>query len=156
MPLTLDGTTGIVEPTNAAPAFSVYQSTSQTGITGGVWTKMGLQTELFDTNSNFDSATNSRFTPTIAGYYWFVGSVGTLTSAINNDVALYKNGSAANYGVAYPTAGGGASPRTQVSALIYLNGSTDYVELYGYASGTWSSSNSNGVTYLQGFLARSA
>lgn len=45
-----------------------------------------------------------------------------------------------------------------VSALIYLNGSTDYVELWGY-NGTAGATNTQvgqPYTWMTGFLARSA
>lgn len=56
------------------PAFSAYQSTQQTGISVGVFTKVNLQTEEFDTNSCFDTST-STFTPNVAGYYQVSGTV---------------------------------------------------------------------------------
>jgi len=59
-------------PSNIAgtgPAFSAYQSSGQTISSTSTWTKINFQTEEFDTNNNFDSTTNYRFTPQIAGYY---------------------------------------------------------------------------------------
>ena len=41
------------------------------------------------------------------------------------------------------------------SDLIYLNGTTDYVEIYAYISGTGLSAN-NSQTRFSAFLARSA
>jgi hypothetical protein len=140
---------------SAAPAFSAYQSTAQTGITTA-WTKISLQTELFDTNNNFDSTTNYRFTPTVAGYYLFTGNIYFAVSGINNYISIYKNGSAIVYGTAYPTASGASFPYSSVSTLAYMNGSTDYVELWGYATNTWDTGTGIPSTYLQGFLARAA
>jgi hypothetical protein len=137
------------------PAFSAYQSTAQTGITTA-WTKISLQTELFDTNNNFDKDTNYRFQPTVAGYYMFVGNIYFTTSGINNYIAIYKNGSAIVYGTAYPTGAGGSNPYSSVSTFAYMNGTTDYVELWGYATNTWSTGTGIPSTYLQGFLARAA
>lgn len=137
------------------PAFSAYQSTAQTGLSAA-WNKISLQTESFDTNSNFDSTTNYRFTPTVAGYYMFVGNIYFVTSAINNYISIYKNGSAIVYGTAYPTASGGSNPYSSVSTFAYMNGTTDYVELWGYATNTWSTGVGIPSTYLQGFLARAA
>jgi len=51
------------------PAFLVYPSASSTNLTSSTWTKIVFNTEVFDTNNNFDSTTNYRFTPTVAGYY---------------------------------------------------------------------------------------
>ena len=73
-----------------APVFSARNSTNQS-ITPGTFTQVTLDTEDFDTNSNFASST---FTPTVAGYYEINCSIRfngtTITSAT---LALYKNGS---------------------------------------------------------------
>ena len=112
------------------PAFSAYFTGSQT-ITSNVATKVQINTEEFDTNSNFDSATNYRFTPTVAGYYQVNGCIYPSTSTTNSAVYIYKNG--ANFKFAnFPANNSSAF----VSAVIYLNGSTDYLELYGYLTGT--------------------
>ena len=134
------------------PAFSAYQSTAQTGLSSA-YNKILLQTESYDTNNNFAS---SRFTPTVAGYYMIIGNIYFVTSAINNYITIYKNGSPFAYGTAYPTGGGASNPYSNMSALVYCNGSTDYIELYGYATNTWATGDGASSTFLQGFLARAA
>ena len=62
---TLPSATGTVMVSGNMPAFSAYAS-SNTNISSSTWTKITLDTKLYDTNSNFAS---SRFTPTVAGYY---------------------------------------------------------------------------------------
>ena len=52
---------------NTAPTFSAFLGTNQVVSTGQ--TKIQLNIKLWDTNSNYDKATNNRFTPTVAGYY---------------------------------------------------------------------------------------
>ena len=76
----------VVQASNAAPCFSAYQSITQT-LSNATLTKIQLQTEEFDTNSNFDSTTNYRFTPTVAGYYQVNGVVNIQGTAGNNYVA---------------------------------------------------------------------
>ena len=49
------------------PAFSAYKTSNQT-ISVNTWTKSTFTVEEWDTNSNYDT-TNSRFLPTVAGYY---------------------------------------------------------------------------------------
>lgn len=139
------------------PAFSAYLNTNQS-ISSATQTKIQFSVEEFDTNSNYDNSTNYRFTPTVAGYYQItIGSdiaVGSGTIS-GSQLSIYKNGSR------FKTSGGiyGAASEVYLtcSALIYFNGSTDYVEGYAYISGTspvvYSGSNN---TYLQGFLARAA
>lgn len=53
-----------------SPTFRVYRSTDQTGLSGaGANHKVQFNTVQYDTYSNFDEATNYRFTCTIPGYY---------------------------------------------------------------------------------------
>ena len=67
---TFPAATGTVMVSGNMPAFSAYNSSSQS-LTNNTFTKVSLNAKNFDTNSNFDSTTNYRFTPTIAGYYAF-------------------------------------------------------------------------------------
>ena len=152
--LTLPAQTGTVMVNG--PAFSAYQSSGQS-ILNNTQTKVQFQTEEFDTNSNYDT-TNYRFTPTVAGYYQInsvvtVGAVGAYFS----QVAIYKNGSSFKQG-ALINANGSAYPSATVNALIYFNGSTDYVEAYIFQfSGSSATLAATAVTtYFQAFLARSA
>ena len=112
-------------------AFSAKPSANQS-ISATTFTKCNLQTEDFDTNSNFDNTTNYRFTPTVAGYYQCNAKV-QLTANGSQLVAIYKNGTAWVWG-SYPVNNYGDN----TSALIYMNGSTDYIEMYVYrtTSGT--------------------
>lgn len=140
-----------------APAFSAYSLVAQV-TSASTTTKIQLNTERFDTNNNFDSTTNYRFTPTIAGYYQISAAV-TYTNNVNNYGAgaiIYKNGS--NYAWGTATGTGQMYATAQVSSLIYLNGSTDYIELYVY-NGSGASQTTGAdpyYTYMTGFLARSA
>jgi hypothetical protein len=144
------------------PAFSAYRTGTQTGIGDSTYTKIQLNTEVFDTASAFDSTTNYRFTPLVAGYYQFSGEVvATGTNLAFTQVVLVKNGVAPGFTGSYISTTS-AEAGSSVSGLYYLNGSTDYVELYCYAdvsSGTvtvYGGSNPQAQTFLTGFLARAA
>jgi hypothetical protein len=120
------------------PAFSAYASVSQT-VTSTTETKIQLNVEEFDTASCFDNTTNYRFTPNVAGYYQINGILrGAATTALNLIfLSLYKNGAAYIRGSEYPYAvAGGPAAQVSISALVYLNGTTDYLELYGRIDGT--------------------
>ena len=150
--MSLDGTLGITLPAAAAPAFSAYCSSGQS-ISSGTFTKIQYQTKEFDTNSNYDNATNYRFTPTVAGYYQINGSF----EAVNNCaavVSIYKNGSQYKQS-AYPASTYFYS--ATVSAIVYLNGSTDYVEMYGFSGGS-SNTTQTGIylNWFNGAMIRSA
>lgn len=138
-----------------APAFSAYAGSAQS-LSAGVDTKLQLNTEEFDVNNNFDSATNYRFTPTIAGYYQLTGACTNVgVTATYFFVSVFKNGSLFKNGVNYPTSSS-AYAVSQISCLVYFNGSTDYVELYATSSATVNTVAGASRTYFQGFLARSA
>jgi hypothetical protein len=131
----------------AAPAFSAYRSGTQ-AYTTNTYTKIQLNIESFDTNSNYDNATNYRFTPTVAGYYLCTGQIQT-SAGTYVETNIYKNG--VSNGLTQ-ISGAWGIPTTQ---LIYFNGSTDYIELYGFI--TTSGNIASGLsTYFQAFLARSA
>jgi hypothetical protein len=135
------------------PAFHAYKTLSQDqSMSQATWTKISLQVELFDTNSNFDSTTNYRFTPTTAGKYFIYGTVlhnfgGSYATSYK--VSIYKNGSGLPqfirqyYGV--PNGTGGEVCSLDISSIISLNGSTDYVELYAYQNSTVPSITQDGV-----------
>jgi hypothetical protein len=135
------------------PAFSAYQSANIT-LTTNTFTKAQINTKEFDTNSNYDNVTNYRFTPTVAGYYQVNGCADLATSIAGtmtgSAIAFYKNGAFFKF-CSIPYAGGTFTEIVlTTSALIYMNGSTDYLEMYvrATASGTITSyGNSNNSTF---------
>lgn len=135
-----------------APAFSVYQSVAQS-LTPTA-TKISFQTEEFDTSNSFDSTTNYRFQPSVAGYYQInfgiqiIHATAFVTPMIYKNNALYKAGTQANSSSTNAMMSG--------SALVFLNGSTDYLELFGSASATANTNPAVSATYLNGYLARAA
>lgn len=137
------------------PAFSAYQSSTQT-VSNATWTKVQLQTKEFDTASAFDSTTNYRFQPSIAGYYQVQGLVTFAGSASNiyTTASIYKNGASFKVNQVY----GAYASGPMIVALVYLNGSTDYLELYGYQASGGNLGTTTGAanTYFQSFLARAA
>lgn len=132
------------------PAFHASAGGAQT-VSSTVNTKITL-TEDFDTNADFAS---SRFTPTVAGYYQINGAVwfNAATSASYAGVLIYKNG--ASYSLNYASGYTSTSGSVSVSDIVYLNGSTDYVELYGRASGT-GTLTITANTFFSGCLIRGA
>jgi hypothetical protein len=116
-------------------------------LSAATFTKLDFQVEEFDTNSNFAS---SRFTPTVAGYYQINGAVanGLNTQTISS---IYKNGSIYKAGVNYSNGYSG-----NVSSLVYLNGTTDYIELYGYFAGGGNSGTGIESNYFNGIMVRAA
>lgn len=140
------------------PAFSAYQSVQQTSVGSGTTTKITFTTVEFDTNNNFAS---SRFTPTVAGYYQinasiqiaYATSTAAVTSIIGKNGSSYKGGNLSQGNAS----AGGIYANSTVSALVYCNGSTDYVEIFAYGSNNGSAYNiQNGAaaTWFQGILMK--
>jgi hypothetical protein len=122
------------------PACLIKANTT-TNMTSNVWTKIVYDNEIFDTNSNF---TNSKFTPTVPGYYTINFTVGCATFPVNNGTlmaAIYKNGSEyLRCGKIPATLGGGI---VSGSSLVEFNGTTDYVEIYGIQTTGYTVSTEN-------------
>ena len=151
--LTSDGA-GVVTPNatgiKMTPAFMAYnpQNGSVAPSTNVV---LSLNTELFDTDSAYDTSTY-KFTPQVAGYYFFYANVrwqGSTNSATRLNLDITKNGSSfvnsRNSNSDYATTNG--------TGVCYLNGSTDYVQLESYhnfAGSTGITTDLNN-TYLGGY-----
>jgi hypothetical protein len=133
-----------------APAFRATMGSAQTFSTD-TFTVVNFNTEVFDTNSNYDTS-NFRFTPTIAGYYFFntqvfAGTTARTTAGFrkngSNDTEVFHQGSNTNGGVCY-----------EASAIIQLNGSSDYVDaLFRHENGSDITCNNNtALTNFSGHL----
>ena len=159
---TMPNVTGTVMVSGNMPAFSAYLATTQTP-TVNVITKITLNTKEFDTASAFDSTTNYRFTPLVAGYYQIntqVSGTASTTSPTSIWTYIYKNGAiyrSTNINTTATITGG-----TTFSVVLYLNGSTDYIELYGQlrnSTGGFFDGAGSGYgiqTAMSGSLVRSA
>lgn len=142
---------------SALPCFNVYSNQNQT-LTSAVWTKIQLNTALFDTNSNFNTTTY-RFTPSVAGYYHFDCGVAALVGSNQALMAsIYKNGNEAAKAFNYSNTVNLLDDwSVNLSTLLYMNGSTDYIELYAYVVGSNLTVNySSGWTWLSGHFVRAA
>lgn len=134
------------------PAFSAYLSSTQS-ISANTQTKVQFQTKEFDTASCYDNTTNYRFTPNVAGYYQVNAAAAPSSSQATMNMIIYKNGSAAKRGTSTV---GSAGDGICTSALIYMNGTTDYLEAYWVTSVTQSPAVGSVYTYFQASLARAA
>ena len=106
---------------------------------------------------NWWDPTAKQFKPNVAGYYevaiqtWFASGT-TATGQYNTQVrvngvqsVIYQNQITTSVGV---TQGG--------SEIIYLNGSTDYVEMYTYLGAARTLNGGSDQTWFSGALVRSA
>jgi len=136
--LTLPATTGAIGI--SGPTFSAYRATDQS-VTTGILTKIQLSSEVFDIASCFNNTGSTvgdipayAFLPNVAGYYqvsFNVASTATSGTYIGN--YIYVNGIpyVRAFSATYSTAGSSSQ-----TAIVYLNGTTDYVEFYGQVNGT--------------------
>ncbi len=97
--------------------------------------KVTFQTEILDNTSAFDTV-NSRFLPLVAGWYYIYGVTEILDNSLpaipqsGLKITLKKNGSS---DIAFGIYGYSSHGSTvQLSCFVYLNGSTDYIEMYAY------------------------
>ncbi|WMM95133.1 hypothetical protein HTVC131P_gp46 [Pelagibacter phage HTVC131P] len=122
------------------PAFEAYLSTNQS-FSNTTYQKVEFDTEIYDTDSDYDNSTNYRFTPTTAGKYLVYSTIVMYSTGgatiSDGQLAIYKNGSL------YKETDFEIDPEARInfstSTVIDFNGSSDYVEIYGYlnvSSGT--------------------
>ncbi len=145
------GASGLVPAWDNGPqAFNIYMTGTSPTYANSTWAIVPVNTTDFDTTGAFDTSTY-QFKPTVAGYYLFNGYAAIPgASAYLADLALYKNGAIHNGG---PLASGFSCG---ITAIVYMNGSTDYIEMwYRQLSGS-SQSLATGIqnTYLQGALIK--
>jgi hypothetical protein len=149
------------KPANA-PFFYASASADQTPISAATWTKVVLDTEVYDTANCFDNSSTYRFTPNVAGYYLFNHSVRVnfTTSMSQANVVVWKNGGSSEKGQMNLVRNQNAAFHVAGSCIHYLNGTTDYVELYVYINGTGTLSlnygASNAMTWWEGILLQQA
>lgn len=134
------------------PAFNVNNVTPQP-LTSASVTKLAFTTEETDTGGAF---AGGAFTPAVPGYYQInvrahlVG--GSMTKGfvdIYRNGGLYARGNELNF-----AAGAGVSSMSLLATdVLYLNGTTDTVEVYVLASGTSPACTS---VKFSGFLGRAA
>ena len=146
--------------TTNGPAFSAYAAAVLQTIPNNAQTKVLFQTEEFDTDNCY---TNSRFTPTAAGYYQLNAEVRLDGTSGTGEmmIILYKNGSEYKRG----TNQSGTQIASnfwamQVSSVAYANGLGDYFEIYvQQGSGgdrTVTAVNNTAITWFNGCMVRGA
>ena len=124
----------------------VRNSSTAQALTGGASTKLTtcLSTVEADPYTWWDT-TNKKFTPTRAGNYLFIVSVQTDNSSVITTGQIYLNGS-------FNQNGSGPYQTTQTPAIVYMNGSTDYVEFYCYVSAGCNTNNNTNTSFKAVYL----
>ena len=115
------------------PAFEAKLG-SDMNVTDNAQTKVTCGTEVYDTDNAYDNSSNYRFTPQTAGKYYVYGGVGSITDTSKlkeSRAMIYKNGSRYRTSTSDPRDNYGYHYNNYVAAVVDMNGSSDYVELYG-------------------------
>lgn len=107
--------------------FSVYMSSDQ--LTGGTTVVVRYANENFDTKNWFDTTT-FKFQPTESGYYYLYNQV---YGTDGTEAYIYKDGNIISYG---SWAANTLAQVSVMSQLVFMNGSSNYIEFGGYASST--------------------
>ena len=120
------------------PAFEARISGNQS-VNHATFTKVQCNDEIYDTDNAYDNSTNYRFNPQVAGkYFCYFGARGFAGGSDPDGVrfmiiAPYKNGS-----LVRDYNGFDSDPNEMrhmeltVNAVVELNGSSDYLEFFGY------------------------
>lgn len=110
-----------------------YRNAAQS-IAGATTEKILIDTISFDTEGVVDIA-NSRIIPNLAGYYQVSGNArfGSIPDGETFFCSIFKNGERVSAG-AYFRSGSSGQGISTVSDLVYMNGTTDYLELYIWSS----------------------
>lgn len=136
-------------------AASAYPSGATT-LTANTYTKILFNTTEFNLGSAFDTS-NHKFLPLVAGIYHVDAAfyIGNPVTAVDYIAVIYKNGSAYKLGNTQ-AANGTSNIILSVSGLVSMNGSTDYIEIFGYngqaattaTTGTGQSTNYFDITFI--------
>jgi hypothetical protein len=133
----------------ASPHLFYAKGTTGQSISASTWTVLQLGNEVYDTDNEYSTSTY-RFTPTVDGYYQLNGVFMKTTASNHHIIGFWKNGATYIQG-AYST---NDQYTVSSSCIIYMNGSTDYVEMRGYSNAGITSNAAN--THFQGYLIAQA
>lgn len=133
-------------------AFAVQQNATQT-LSATTWTKIQLQNKVIDTDTLFDNSTNYRFQPTVAGFYQVNALLQVNSTSLQVAVDIYKNSATTGYAIGSGSAGA-LYATVGVSRVIFMNGSTDYIEMYGFVTAGPTPTIGGAQTQLNGTLVR--
>ena len=135
--ITSDGAGNLTTQKINYPAFRAYLSSDQTGLGSATLYKVTFQSETYDTDNCFDNTTNYRFTPTVAGKYFFnyqvyMSSSGGASNLYVTRVNAQKNGST---NIVFKQTNFSSNPIQtngfHGSGTVDMNGSSDYLEVDG-------------------------
>jgi hypothetical protein len=132
----------------AMPSCAITASTTL-AVAKNTPTKINFDTVEFDVTSGFD-VVNHRYLPLVAGYYMVNCGCGLVAGTVETYTSIYKNGAE------YRRSTTGDSANARLSTLVYLNGTTDYVEGFVISKSNFSTDTSPVLTSFSASLTQAA
>jgi hypothetical protein len=151
--ITIPDATGTMMVSGNMPIFRVYSNATQS-LPSTTTTKVLFQSTDFDTATAWNSST-SNYTPNVAGYYQVSLMVRSNTSNSEAQCSVWKNGNS-NIGAngTNTSVVAGTAIASGLTAIFYLNGTTDYLTPYVYVGAASTTSSQYQSTYFCGSLIR--
>ena len=164
-----DGTANQTMVTDASGAFSfqtqgygvfdAQHGSSAQSVPVTTWTKIELKGEVADLDGLFDHSSTYRYTPQVAGWYYVAFNFIVTGMGGNSHemyASIYKNGSSAVKAHGGGRGGYGGFGQADVYGFVQMNGSSDYLEAYGWQNNASSAARSVHTTYTRmiGYLVR--
>lgn len=130
----------------------VDRTVSQTGIADSATVKVQLNNKRSDVDNVFDATTNFRYQPNIAGTFLIAARarIATSTSIVDAVIEIFKNGTVLfPGGEIVPVAAAGITFfNAGVSALVAMNGTTDFIEIFAFNSSSPAATWQMDITFL--------
>jgi hypothetical protein len=157
---TLPTATGTVMVSGAMPAFNASMTNTQ-AIGAATFTNVAFNTEVFDTANCFNNTGSTvggipayAFLPNVAGYYQVSTAIYNQTANQLYVLRLYKNNTPL-YELCRATAT--SAPTINGTTLVYLNGTTDYIQIYFFCSAATTVGVGDGsLVWVSASMARAA
>ena len=139
-------------------AFKAERSSSAQSISHNTATQVQFNSETFDLENWYDTSTY-KYTPQVAGYYWIHASIawgGLNGESVETFTYIRKNGSDLHRCGGGVTTNYGNYHSEDATAIILLNGSSDYVDVkvYQYNSNSHASDLGKNDSVFMGHLLK--
>lgn len=118
---------------SSPPVFQAFQSANQAVPTGFTGLAAALGAPVIDSYNGWSSGSPTRYTPKVPGWYLVIGQ---FAFAVNTSgtrlLQVQKNGAGSSPAATGSTPSGSYNAVLNASGLFFLNGTTDYIECWGY------------------------
>ena len=139
----------ISQQANTNQVLMVADMSADQSVSSSTWTKVAFDTALVDSHNWYNTSTY-RYTPQIAGWYSVSATIG-FPNGVTRYLCAFQVGTN-TYGdnrVFDLLGNSSGAARNSGTRIVYLNGSTDYLETYGWltSTGTHAFTQADGVMF---------